>query len=68
MGLDWDIERVLTHERNRSTRIEVESAWSLTDLARANLALDVHDEVEARAHAEAMHESQQRAETRKRRS
>ncbi len=45
-GLDWFVWRVLTHERNRATLAEVESAWSIDDLLTAHLAFDVHDELQ----------------------
>ena len=56
--LDWRIERVLLHERNRSSRHEVTTLWSLEDLARANLALDLQEEAERRAHAKAKHDAE----------
>ena len=37
--------RVLTHERGRATLEELETHWSLEDLAEAHLALDVVDEL-----------------------
>jgi hypothetical protein len=37
---------VLTHERGRATLFEIETHWSLDDLAEAHLALDVIDELE----------------------
>lgn len=51
--LDWYLERVLSHERNRASRYEVEAHWSLEDLARANLTLDLFDESERRASRDA---------------
>jgi hypothetical protein len=38
--------RVLTHDRSNATLREVEEHWSLVDLVNANLALDVHDELQ----------------------
>jgi hypothetical protein len=43
---------VLTHERNRASLREIEEWWSLTDLAEAHLALDVHDELAEKVAAE----------------
>jgi hypothetical protein len=39
---------VLTHERGRATLEEIETHWSIEDLARAHLALDVVDELHRR--------------------
>lgn len=56
--LDWRIEWVLLHERNRATRYEVTELWSLEDLARATLALSLHDEAVRRAEAKAKHDAE----------
>jgi hypothetical protein len=45
-GLNWFVWRVLTHDRSNATLREVEEHWSLVDLVNANLALDVHDELQ----------------------
>jgi hypothetical protein len=37
--------RVVTHDRNRSSLVEVQERWCMTDLINAHLALDVHDEL-----------------------
>ncbi len=55
------MERVLSHERNRSSRYEIETHWSLADLARANLTLDIFEEAERRQAAKAKHDAQMRA-------
>jgi len=43
----------------------VATQWSLADLARASLALDVYDEAERRAQAQARHEANMRDLSRK---
>lgn len=45
-GLNWFVWRVLTHERSNATLQEIEEHWSLGDLVDANLALDVHDDLQ----------------------
>lgn len=39
---------MLTHERSRATLSEIEERWCLMDLADANAALDVVDELARR--------------------
>lgn len=41
----------MLHERNRASRHEVHTLWSLADVARQTLAFAVHDEAERRAYA-----------------
>jgi hypothetical protein len=49
---------VLLHERNRASRHEVTELWSLEDVARATLALSLHDEAVRRAEAKARHDAE----------
>jgi hypothetical protein len=58
--LDWDLEYILLHERNRATRSEIEEHWSLEDMAKARLALDLTDELNARARRKAEQQAQMR--------
>lgn len=50
-GVDWDIYRVATHERNRSGLHEIETLWSFDDLMLMNDMLDELEEAQARAQA-----------------
>lgn len=43
---EWDLWRVVASERLSSTLIEIETDWTLADLCRANLALDVLEDAE----------------------
>lgn len=60
--LDWEVEYILLHERNRATRHEIEEHWSLEDLAKARLALDLVDELALRAQRKAEQDAAAKAE------
>lgn len=49
MGEEWDLWRVVLAERMSVTLIEIETEWTLADLERANLALDISEDAETLA-------------------
>jgi len=40
------VERLVMHPRYRATKHEIETSWSLEDVARAHLALDISEDME----------------------
>ncbi|MCB0912465.1 MAG: hypothetical protein KDB60_12695 [Propionibacteriaceae bacterium] len=46
-GLEWDVWRVVTSERINVDLVTLQTQWTMLDVLNANVALDVHEDLEA---------------------
>lgn len=47
--IDYDVWRVVSHESMSATLQEIETHWNLFDLLKANLMIDIQEELQYRA-------------------